>query len=450
MHYRFTGRRRASWAKLAFVRATDVIAAKRDGHANGPDDIESLIAGYVRGEVADYQVSAWLMAAYINGLSESETLALTHALSAGGETLDLSSLPEPRVDKHSTGGIGDKTSMVLVPLLAACGCTVVKMSGRGLGITGGTVDKLESIPGFRTELSPDEMVAVARKVGCCLAAQSSRMAPGDKLVYALRDVTATVDSIPLITASIMSKKLAAGADVISLDVKCGCGAFMTSINRARELAAALIRVGRGAGRTMGATITDMSAPLGYAVGNALEVAEAIDTHNGCSPPRFRQLCIELAGETLALAGLAPDIEAGKQLADARLADGSAKERFARLLEAQGADPGLVDRASSFRALIPTELASDSDGWIAGIDARIVGEVVLDLGAGRREKDDKVDPAVGVELAVSVGDRVERRMSLARIYARTPEVAIDSGRRIRDAIQILPTEVDPPPLILDRL
>lgn len=431
---------------LAFARCytccvvvTDIIAKKRDRGVNTRAEFDFLLSGYTRGEVPDYQVSAWLMAAYLNGMSPDETLDLTEAMAASGESLDLSPLPRPHVDKHSTGGVGDKTSLVVVPLLAACGCTVVKMSGRGLGITGGTVDKLESIPGFRTQLTAGEMVEVAASAGCCLAGQSASIAPADGLLYALRDVTATVASVPLITASIMSKKLAAGADVISLDVKCGVGSFMPTVEDARVLARSLIEVGRQAGKTMAATITDMSAPLGFAVGNVLEVAEAVDTLSGRGPARFRALCLALAEETLVAAGLDP------ALAAARLDDGSARKRFARLLEAQGADPALAERPPK-RDIAPTSLTALSDGWVKAIDARVVGEIAMLLGAGRRKKGDAVDPHVGVVLRVEVGDEVRRGQDICAIYARqaTDPVAAE----LREAITISPEPTSPPPIILE--
>jgi pyrimidine-nucleoside phosphorylase len=433
------------------VRVTEILATKRDGRPNSPEEIAYLLNGYVRNEIPDYQVSAWLMAACIRGLSGEETLALTREMAASGRTLDLSSLPEPRVDKHSTGGVGDKTSLVLVPLLAACGCTVVKMSGRGLGITGGTIDKLESIPGFRTQLSPEEMVRVARRVGCCIAGQTANLAPADGLLYSLRDVTATVESIPLIVASIMSKKLAVGADVISLDVKCGSGSFMRTPERAGELARSLVRVGVDTGKRMAATITDMSAPLGYGVGNALEVAEAIETLSGTGPRRLVELCLALAAETLVAAGVSGGRDEARALAERKLAGGEARKRLAAMLEAQGADPSVLDHPSRLREVYsPVEVHADRDGYVEVIDAGVVGSVALELGAGRQTKEDAVDHAVGIRFAVEIGDAVAAGQPIALVYARTPAEAETAAHRLSEAVTYSDAPPSIPPIVLERV
>lgn len=394
------------------------------------------------------QVSAWLMAAYIQGLDEDETLALTEAMARSGQMLDLSSLPGPHVDKHSTGGVGDKTTLVLVPLLAACGCTVVKLSGRGLGITGGTIDKLDSIPGFRTDLSGEEMISIAREVGCCIGRQSKHIAPADGILYGIRDATATVDRVPLITASIMSKKIASGAEVISLDVKCGKGSFMPTLAKARELAGALIDVGRGAGRKVSATITDMATPLGCAVGNALEVAEAIETLMGGGPERFVELCIALASETLVTAGIEDHHVQARQLVRTKLKDGSAHRKFAQVLAAQGADPRLASRPDAFVRLPSVAVTSEHDGWVADIDASIVGNLVMEIGAGRLNRKDPIDLDVGVILRTSVGSHVSAGSLLADIYARGDATAACEG--ITRAIRFSDEPVTPQPVVLEEL
>lgn len=436
---------------MSIMRVQDIIAKKRDGKANTSEELEELVGGYVAGRVADYQVSAWLMASYLQGLSNQETLALTHIMADSGEQLDLATLPEPHVDKHSTGGVGDKTSLVVVPLLAACGCTVVKMSGRGLGITGGTVDKLESIPGFRTALQPEEMLHVAGACGCCLAGQTERLTPADRLLYALRDATATVGSIPLITASIMSKKLAAGADVLLLDVKCGSGGFMQSLDEARRLAISLLEVGRAAGKRVVACITDMEAPLGHAVGNALEVIEAINALRGEGPPRFRDFCLALTAEALVAAGRAEDVPSAYALAKERLSDRSALDRFRALVELQGGDPGICDEPESLMGSLHVEtVPAQADGYVSAIHAGSVGRAVVELGAGRQRREDPIDPQVGVVMAVEVGDRVERDMPLARVYARDRQAAERAVATVSQAIRLSAEPVAARPVVLEKL
>ena len=433
------------------MRIQDIIAAKRDGKPNTASELGELVGGYVAGRVADYQVSAWLMAAYLRGLSIEETLALTHIMAESGTRLDLSTLPEPHVDKHSTGGVGDKTTLVVVPLLAACGCTVVKMSGRGLGITGGTVDKLESIPGFRTTLEPAEMVAIAAKCGCCLAGQTERLTPADRLLYALRDATATVGSIPLITASIMSKKLAAGADVLLLDVKCGSGAFMQDLEDARELANSLLEVGEAAGKRVVAWITDMEAPLGRAVGNALEVIEAIHTLRGEGPARFRDLCLALTAEALVAAGIAEDGRSGHLLAEQRLTDGSALERFRTLIELQGGDPSVCDDPTRLmEGLAGTKVSAETDGYVSAIHAGEIGRCVGELGAGRQCKEDAIDLQVGVVMEVEVGDSVASGGPVATVYARDHAAAERAAEAVRRAVRMSQAPVAARPVILERV
>ncbi len=428
-----------------------LIAKKRDGGEHTRAEIEQLVMGYVRGDVPDYQMAAWLMAAYLNGLTDTETLALTEVMAASGEQVDLSAIDAPTLDKHSTGGVGDKTSLVLVPLLAAGGIAIAKMSGRGLGFTGGTVDKLESIPGYRTELTAQEMIAQVRRIGCCLAGQSASLAPADKLLYALRDATATVESIPLIAASIMSKKLAGGARHILLDVKVGAGAFMTTHERAQQLAQTLVRIGTGAGRRTHAVLTDMSQPLGYTVGNAIEVREAIETlrPDGHAHPRFRELILHLAGQAFAMCGVEPSHDAGRARANTLLQSGAALEKFRQMVEAQGGEPRVVDEPSLLpHAPLVAELPAPTTGYVAEVHPRAVAHACLVMGAGRQKKEDTIDHAVGVEVLKSVGDSVQAGEPLLRVHARTETQLQQAQAILETAVRIVPEPVAPVPVILE--
>lgn len=429
----------------------ELIAKKRDGGTHTPEEIEAILRGYVQGEIPDYQVAAWLMACYLKGLNEAETLALTQAMARSGEQLDLSEVPAPTLDKHSTGGVGDKTSLVVVPLLASAGASLVKMSGRGLGFTGGTVDKLESIPGYRTELTAQEMLAQVKRIGCCLAGQSASLVPADKKLYALRDATATVESIPLIASSIMSKKLAGGAQHLVLDVKVGAGAFMPTLEQARLLADTLLAIGKGAGRAVRALLTDMSQPLGFMVGNALEVREAIETltPGGRAHPRFRELCLRLAGVALHLCRLAESESAGYERAQALLEGGHALDKFRQLIEAQGGDPHVIEELHRLpQAPVVIEICAPSEGYVQAVHPRQVAEVALRLGAGRQRKEDTIDPAVGVEVLKSVGDTVERGEPLLRIYART-EAQAESVRPLAETVvQIGQSPTPSVPVVLE--
>lgn len=427
-----------------------LIAKKRDGGELSRAEIEQIVMGYVRGEAPDYQVAAWLMACYLNGLSDAETLALTEIMAASGEQLDLSGIGAPTLDKHSTGGVGDKTSLVLIPLLAAGGIALAKMSGRGLGFTGGTVDKLESIPGYRTELTAQEMIAQVKRIGCCLAGQSASLAPADKLLYALRDATATVESIPLIAASIMSKKLAGGAQHILLDVKVGAGAFMPTRERAETLAQTLIRIGEGAGRRTHAVLTDMSQPLGYTVGNALEVREAIETlhPDGRAHPRFRELILHLAAQAFTLCGLEPDLESGAARAERLLKSGDALRKFQQLVEAQGGDPRVVENPALLpQAPLVAEMPAPEMGYVAQVHPRQVALACLQLGAGRQKKEDTIDPAVGVEVLKAVGDPVQAGEPVFRIHARTEAQLQQAQATLREAIKITATPAPASPVVL---
>src|SRR5581483_5975712 len=397
------------------MRATELIEAKRDGREHTADEIASLVLAYARDEVPDYQMAAWCMAVYFRGLSGAETYALTDAMIRSGETLDLpAALARRVVDKHSTGGVGDKPSIAVGPLVAACGVPFGKMSGRGLGHTGGTLDKLESIPGFRVELTTDEFVAQVRDLGLAIVGQSADLVPADKKLYALRDVTATVDIVPLIASSIMSKKLAAGADAIVLDVKVGDGAFMKTREDAVILAEQMIDLGRRAGREVVCLLTDMEQPLGRAVGNALEVREAVDTISGQGPPDFTELVLDASARLLALSDLGVDVGEGRRRAEAAIADGSALDRYERWVRAQGGDPD-VDALPE--AAVAREVRAQQGGTVVRLGALAVGLAALRLGAGRRTKDDPVDHAVGVVCGAKRGVSVAEGDVLALVHAR---------------------------------
>ena len=402
------------------MRPAELIEEKRNGGEHDPDELGELILGYARGAVPDYQMAAWCMAVYFEGLTAAETHALTDAMIRSGETLDLgAAIGRKVVDKHSTGGVGDKTSIAVGPIVAACGVPLGKMSGRGLGHTGGTLDKLESIPGFRVELTTDEMVAQLRDVGMAIVGQTANLVPADKKLYALRDVTATVDIVPLIASSIMSKKLAAGAQAIVLDVKVGDGAFMKTLGDARALAADMIEIGTRAGREVTCLLTDMDQPLGRAVGNALEVDEARDTVRGDGPVDFTELVLETCARLLAHSDLGVDVDEGRRRAEAAVADGSALDRFERWIRAQEGDP---DPAALERAPVRRAVTAPGDGVVTRLSALGVGIAALELGAGRQSKDDPVDHAVGVLCFAKRGDRVLAGDELAEVHARDEAMA----------------------------
>jgi len=421
--------------------AVPLIERKKNGGELAPDEIRALLAGYLDRSIPDYQVASWLMAVCWRGMTERETLAMTQAMVDTGATLEWNDLDRPTVDKHSTGGVGDKTSLVLVPLMAEAGAAFVKMSGRGLGHTGGTLDKLESIAGFRTELGLEEMSAQVRRIGCALVGQSPALVPADGALYSLRDVTATVDSVPLIASSIMSKKLAGGAGTIVLDVKWGSGAFMTTQEAARELAGALVRIGEGAGRRTRAVLSSMREPLGRAVGNALEVREALDTLNGGGPADLWALTLELGTHLMLLSGLASSAEEAVRTLTALRDSGAAARRMEMLVEAQGGDPRVVARPDLLPAApVVRTVAAHADGWVAEADARTIAEAALELGAGRLRKGDPVDPAVGVVVLARVGDRLAPGAPLAEVHARTDAAAEAAEARLRDAFRLAPEAV----------
>ena len=428
------------------IRAADLIERKRDGEELAAEEVAGFVLAYARGDVPDYQMAAFGMAVYFRGLSSAETFALTDAMVRSGETVDLgSALGRKVVDKHSTGGVGDKTSIAVAPIVAACGVPVGKMSGRGLGHTGGTLDKLESIPGFRVELSQDEFVAQVRDVGLAIIGQTADLVPADKRLYALRDVTATVDNVSLIAASIMSKKIAGGADAIVLDVKVGDGAFMKTPDAARALATAMLELGRAAGREVVCLITDMDQPLGTAVGNALEVREAAATLRGEGPADFEELVLRSAAHLLALSDLGIDEAEARRRADTAIRDGSASGAYDRWVRAQGGDP---DGAALPTAPVVHTVTAPEGGYVTRLGAIRIGITALELGAGRRTKDDAIDHSVGVEVFAKRGARVERGDRLADVHARTQDAATLAAGRVAAAYEVGP---DPPaerPIVLE--
>jgi pyrimidine-nucleoside phosphorylase/thymidine phosphorylase len=434
------------------VRAVDLIHKKRDGGELTREEIDFLVRGYARGEVPDYQAAAFAMAVFFRGMGPAETSALTESMMRTGEVLDLSDLPGPKADKHSTGGVGDKTSLVLAPLAAACGVFVPMISGRGLSHTGGTLDKLESIPGFDVQLPLSRMRAVLRECGLALVGQTPEIAPADRKLYALRDVTATVESLPLISASIMSKKMAEGIDALVLDVKCGDGAFMRSREDARSLATAMIAIGRGMGRKVAALLTDMEQPLGRTVGNALEVAECVETLKGRGPKDLESLSVELAAWMVHLTGAAPALDAARSRVRDALASGAGLERFRRVVELQGGDPRVCDdpTATLPRARDTVVVRSDRDGRVARLAARAIGHAGMLLGAGRETVDGTIDPGVGFVFHKKVGDPVAVNEPILTVHAG-PSSRLDAAlARLREAITVAPEAPPRGPLVLEVL
>jgi pyrimidine-nucleoside phosphorylase len=431
------------------IRPADLIERKRDGEELGEDELRELILGYERDEVPDYQLAAFCMAVYFRGLSSAETFALTDAMIRSGETIDLGAELGGRkvVDKHSTGGVGDKTSLAVGPIVAACGVPFGKMSGRGLGHTGGTLDKLESIPGFRVELSREEFVRQVREVGIAIIGQTADLVPADKKLYALRDVTATVDNVSLIAASIMSKKIAGGADAIVLDVKVGDGAFMKSLPDARVLAEAMLELGRHAEREVVCLLTDMDQPLGHAVGNALEIAEAHATLLGEGPADFTELVLEASGHLLARSDLGIDQGQGRASAQGAIDDGSAAEAWDRWIRAQGGDP---DLGSLPRAPVVATVPAPRDGFVHRLGAIRVGVAALELGAGRRTKEDPIDHAVGIVCQKKRGDGVRAGELLAEVHAARHEDAQAAAAAVLEAYELAETAPPAQPIVLDVL
>ncbi len=429
------------------MRMTDLIAKKRDGAALSTEEIQYMIRGYVDNQIPDYQMSAMCMAILFRGMDDRETLDLTQAMERSGELIDLSAINGVKGDKHSTGGVGDKTSLILCPMVASCGVRVAKMSGRGLGHTGGTLDKLESFPGFRIGIGEERFIDNVNRIGIAIIGQTADIDPADKKLYALRDVTGTVPSIPLIVSSIMSKKLAAGADVIVLDVKCGSGAFMKTEEQARELARGLTRIGRLAGRKCAAVITDMDQPLGRAVGNALEVKEAISVLKGETKGELLELCLTLGGCMLEEAGVAPDREAARAMLSESIQSGAALAKLAEMVGAQDGDPTDVYDTARL-PLAPVQLAVPSlcAGYVSHIACEQVGLISMHLGGGRADKDSEIDLSVGLVLDKKVGDRVERGESLGTIHAATREKAQEAAEQLRACYSFSDTPVERPAFI----
>jgi len=418
------------------MRTVDLIHRKREGEELSPQEVGHLVEGYTRGEIPDYQMAAFLMAVYFQGMADREVSALTDCMLRSGETIDLSQIPGWKVDKHSTGWVGDKTSLIAAPLAAAAGVVVPMISGRGLGHTGGTLDKLESIPGFRTDLTIDEFKQQLAQLQLCFIGQSDEVAPADGKLYSLRDATATVESIPLIASSIMSKKLASGLDALVLDVKVGTGAFMKRQVDARRLAQMMVGIGRRMDKRVQALITDMSQPLGYAIGNALEVMEVSQTLQSAGPNDLTRLSLELAARMIYLGKAAESVEEAREVAQRRLLDGSGYRKFKEVIQAQGGNPHVLDRFD----LLPNasgarEITSPRAGYVSAIDAEDIGLASSMIGAGRDTKEDQIDPAVGVILEVKAGEKVEAGAVLCRLYYTKEDRLDEAAQLVEDAFRI---------------
>jgi len=433
------------------MRTIDVIAKKRDGGELSRDEIEFFIQGYTQGDIPDYQAAAWLMAVYLHGMTDRETHDLTLAMAHSGDMLDLKDITPHAVDKHSTGGVGDKVSLVVAPLVAACGVPIAKMTGRGLGFSGGTVDKLESIPGYRTDLSEAEFRAQLKEIGIVLTGQTSELAPADRKLYALRDATTTVESTPLIVSSIMSKKLAGGANAIVLDVKTGKGAFMKTPEDAETLAEAMVRLGNQTGRSVVALISDMNQPLGWAVGNALEVREAINTLHEGGPADFREHCMVVAAEMLMLGDKATDTNAALTLALETLASGAAWHKFKDLVKAQGGDVRYIEEPERLpQARLIEPVPAPRSGYLASVKADEIGMAVVELGGGRTKKSDPIDHSVGVIVHYKVGDLVQRNTPLFTIHANDETKLAAARERVLAAHTFSDAPVQRPPLFYRRV
>ena len=428
------------------MRAVDVIIKKREKGELTSDELKFFVEGFTRGEIPDYQVSAWAMAVLLNGMTPHETVDLTQAMAHSGEILDLSDVVDIAVDKHSSGGVGDKTTLVVLPVVAACGLPVGKMSGRGLGFSGGTLDKIESIPGFRVNLSTDEFKQQLKDIGIVLTGQSLDLAPADGKLYALRDVTGTVQSIPLIASSIMSKKIAAGAQAILLDVKVGLGAFMETLAEARALSGLMVDIGKLAGRQVVTLLSDMNQPLGQAVGNTLEVLEAIDTLRGGGPADFREHCLHVSAHMLVLGRRAPNLIAGRRMAELTISSGTALKKFHLLVVAQDGDISFVDDTRKFPVAQFIEVVkAGRSGYLAEVHARIIGEAAVTLGAGRAKKGDPVDHAVGFIIHRKVGDFVEKNQPLFTIHANDAAKQAEVRESVLPAFKWSDQTVPPLPL-----
>lgn len=418
------------------MRAYDIIYKKREGKKLSRKELQFLIDGYVSGEIPDYQIAAWAMAVFFRGMDAEETADLTMLMAESGDMIDLSSIAGIKVDKHSTGGVGDTTTLVLAPLVASAGAAVAKMSGRGLGHTGGTIDKLESIPNFNTFLSRDKFLDNVNQHGAAVVGQTGNLTPADKKLYALRDVTATVESIPLIASSIMSKKIAGGADAVVLDVKTGSGAFMKDNEQAKKLARAMVDIGEEVGRKTIAYITDMNQPLGYAVGNALEVKEAVETLSGNGPEDLTELCIELGSAMLKLAGIAGDLDKGKDILREKINNGQALDKFKEMIAAQEGNPKIIDDFNLLPHADKTvEVKAEKSGYISSIEALDVGTAAMLLGAGREKKDSKIDLAVGIVLKKKVGDKTAEGDTLAVLHVNREDNLKEAEAKLAAAFSI---------------
>ncbi len=428
------------------MRAVDIIIKKRDRQELTREEIEFFVRGITSGEIPDYQVAAWAMAVLLNGMTARETADLTLAMAHSGEILDLSDVVDFVVDKHSSGGVGDKTSLVVLPVVAACGLPIGKMSGRGLGFSGGTLDKMESIPGFRCDLSIAEFKRQLKEIGVVLAGQSPSLAPADGKLYALRDVTGTVPSLPLIASSIMSKKIAAGAQAILLDIKVGLGAFVPTLDEARRLARLMIEIGQQAGREVVALLSDMNQPLGQAVGNALEVREAIETLHGGGPADFRAHCLHVSAHLLMLGRRAATLEQGRRLAEQAIASGAAFEKLCALVHAQGGDVSCIEQPERLpRARLVEVFPAGREGYLSEVNARLIGESSVLLGAGRSRKDDAIDHAVGLLVHRKVGDFVTVGQPLVTLHANDPARLAEARHHLAAAFRWSETPVPPLPL-----
>jgi pyrimidine-nucleoside phosphorylase len=431
------------------MRTVDLIHRKRDAEELSAEEIQYLVDGYTRGDIPDYQISAFLMAVYFSGMSDREVSALTESMTNSGSLVDLSSIPGVKVDKHSTGGVGDKTSLIAAPLAAAAGVVVPMISGRGLGYTGGTLDKLESIPGFRTDLTIEEFLVQLAEHKLAFIGQTPEVAPADGKLYAVRDATATVESIPLIASSIMSKKVAVGLDALVLDVKVGAGAFMKKQVDARRLAQMMVGIGRRLDKRVQALITDMSQPLGYAIGNALEVMEVSQTLQNAGPADLTRLSLELAARMIFLGKLAQSLDEARETAQARLLDGSGYQKFKDVITAQGGNPQVLDRFDLLpNATGAQEITTTRGGYVSAIDAELIGQASSMVGAGRNTKEDSIDPAVGVILEVKVGHKIEADSILCRIYYTSDEHVAEAAELVEDAFRISQQPVEERDLILE--
>ncbi|MDR4888797.1 pyrimidine-nucleoside phosphorylase [Fredinandcohnia sp. QZ13] len=432
------------------MRMVDLIEKKRDGMELTSEEISFVVDGYTKGEIPDYQMSAFTMAVFFTGMTKQEQADFTMAMVQSGDTIDLSGIEGVKVDKHSTGGVGDTTTLVLAPLVASVGVPVAKMSGRGLGHTGGTIDKLESVSGFHVEINNEDFIRLVNQNKVAVIGQSGNLTPADKKLYALRDVTATVNSIPLIASSIMSKKIAAGADAIVLDVKTGAGAFMKDLNDAKELAKTMVDIGNNVGRNTMAIISDMSQPLGFAIGNALEVKEAIDTLRGEGPADLQELCLVLGSQMVVLGKKANSIEEARSLLEESIKNGKALETFKTFLSSQGGDASVVDSPEMLpKAKYQFEFEAESDGYVSGIIADSIGTAAMLLGAGRATKESSIDLAVGLVLRKKIGDKVLKGDSLVTIHSNFEDIA-EIKKKLSESISISSNPVKPPTLIIDKI